>query len=258
MCRLKSGIILKDQVFIPDYDSHIDMLEELNIKDDIFNARTLFVRAELLPINGNIFSDVSTWYLNVDQDILPDWFIYDYEKQRMIEAVKKWSKNHIFENVDELLELKGNDKYYLKNCKNVEAYDSCDIIAYGDCTINAYDNCIIYAYDDCTINAFNNCTIKARDKCTINAHNNCSVCTRGKCVATIYDNCKVHAFDNCTINTQDKKIIYLYDNCTINAQNNCRFYRFDHYILNVHDKSITKAYDNCTVNAQNKCKIYYG
>lgn len=28
MCRLKSGIILKDRIFVPEYDSHTDMLEE--------------------------------------------------------------------------------------------------------------------------------------------------------------------------------------------------------------------------------------
>ena len=31
MCKLKSAIILKDRIFIPDYDSHSQMLEELGI-----------------------------------------------------------------------------------------------------------------------------------------------------------------------------------------------------------------------------------
>ena len=29
MCRMKSGIILKDRIFVPDYDSHTKMLDEL-------------------------------------------------------------------------------------------------------------------------------------------------------------------------------------------------------------------------------------
>lgn len=33
MCQMKSAIILKDRVFIPDYDSHSDMLKELGIED---------------------------------------------------------------------------------------------------------------------------------------------------------------------------------------------------------------------------------
>ena len=32
MCKFKSGLILKDRVFIPDYDSHVDMLEELKFQ----------------------------------------------------------------------------------------------------------------------------------------------------------------------------------------------------------------------------------
>ena len=31
MCQMKSGIILKDRVFIPDYDSHGKMLDELKV-----------------------------------------------------------------------------------------------------------------------------------------------------------------------------------------------------------------------------------
>ena len=50
MCKLKSAIILKDSVFIPDYDSHSKMLKELQIEDTRSNAERLFVRAELYPI----------------------------------------------------------------------------------------------------------------------------------------------------------------------------------------------------------------
>ena len=49
MCKLKSAIILKDRVFVPDYDSHDKMLKELGIKDTRENAERLFVRAELSP-----------------------------------------------------------------------------------------------------------------------------------------------------------------------------------------------------------------
>ena len=51
MRKLKSAIILKDSVFIPDYDSHSKMLKELQIKDTRSNAERLFVRAELYPVN---------------------------------------------------------------------------------------------------------------------------------------------------------------------------------------------------------------
>ena len=55
MCKFKSGIILKDRVFVPDYDSHTEMLEELGIADTQANAERLFVRAELIPVTYDVF-----------------------------------------------------------------------------------------------------------------------------------------------------------------------------------------------------------
>jgi len=126
MCRLKSGIILKDRVFIPDYDSHTDMLEELKIDDTQENASRLFVRAELYPKNGDVFSDVDTWEFNVDQDIIPDWFVAEYEKNRMIQAVKDWAKTHIHIGVNELTVNDGKN-HYIKDCQNVNIYDNATV-----------------------------------------------------------------------------------------------------------------------------------
>ena len=80
MCKLKSAIILKDRIFMPDYDSHSDMLRELGIKDDYLGASKKFVRAESSPSDGNVFSDIDSWEFRVDQDIRPDWF--DEEKYK--------------------------------------------------------------------------------------------------------------------------------------------------------------------------------
>ena len=138
MCKFKSGIILKDRVFVPDYDSHTDMLEELKIADTRSNAERLFIRAELIPKNNDVFSDVNEWALNVDQDIIPDWFVPEYDRQRMIEAVKEWAKNHIF--IDRNgLSLKDGWSFYVKNCKNVSCENS-TVKAMGNSTVKAMGN----------------------------------------------------------------------------------------------------------------------
>ena len=95
MCRFKSGIILKDRVFIPDYDSHTEMLEELKIADTEDNAKRLFVRVELVPPNDDVFTPVSEWKYRVDQDILPDWYVPEVDEKRMRDAVTEWAKEHI-------------------------------------------------------------------------------------------------------------------------------------------------------------------
>ena len=126
MCQMKSGIILKDRVFIPDYDSHTDMLKELGIKDTRANAEKLFVRAELVPKNGDVFTPIDEWVFHVDQDIRPDWFVENYEKERMIKAVKEWAKDRIHIGVDGL-RISSGSNHYIKDCKNVEVYGSASI-----------------------------------------------------------------------------------------------------------------------------------
>lgn len=148
MCRFKSAIILKDRVFITDEDSHTDLLENLKIADTRENAEKLFVRAELYPGNEDIFSDINNWVFSVDQDILPEWFVREYDRKRMIEAVKKWSETHIY--IDKK-NIKVSGRVYINNCKHVtacgnstvEAYDNSTVKAYGDSKVEAYDNSLI-------------------------------------------------------------------------------------------------------------------
>ena len=121
MCKLKSAIILKDRVFVPDYDSHDKMLKELGIKDTRENAERLFVRAELSPKTDGIegvFTDVNSWVFKVDQDVVPEWYVREVDEQRMREAVKEWAKKHIFVGIDGL-NISSGAGYYIKDCTKV-------------------------------------------------------------------------------------------------------------------------------------------
>ena len=119
MCKLKSAIILKDRIFMPDYDSHSKMLEELKITDDYFNALKVFVRAELSPADGDAFSDIDGWEFSVDQDITPEWFDEKDCAERMRKAVKEWAKTHIFIGQNEL-KISHGENIFIKDCKNVD------------------------------------------------------------------------------------------------------------------------------------------
>ena len=150
MCQLKSGIILKDRVFVPEYNSHTDMLEELGIKDTQANAEKLFVRAELLPPDGDVFKPVDEWKFHVDQDIIPDWFIEEVDEERMVEAVKEWAKDHVHIGVNNL-SIKASGCHYVKDCKNVKACDSATVKAYGSATVEACDSATVEAYGSATV-----------------------------------------------------------------------------------------------------------
>ena len=126
MCKMKSAIILKDSVFIPDYDSHSKMLEELQIEDTKNNAERLFVRAELYPKDGDVFSPIDQWKFNVDQDIVPDWYVAGYDEERMRAAVKDWAKSHIHIGENDIT-INCGSNHYIKDCKNVAVYGSASI-----------------------------------------------------------------------------------------------------------------------------------
>ena len=149
MCKLKSAIILKDRIFMPDYDSHSDMLTELDITDDYLGASKKFVRAELFPENNDVFSDVDGWVFNVDQDITPEWFSEDEYKPKMVEAVKEWAKTHIHIGINGLKIDSGNN-HYIKDCKDVEIKNS-TVTAWGNSTVTAWENSTVTARENSTV-----------------------------------------------------------------------------------------------------------
>ena len=191
MCKLKSAIILKDRVFISDHDSHSKMLEELGITDDYFNASKVFVRAELSPENGDVFSDIDGWKLKVDQDITPEWFDEKDCAERMRKAVKEWAKTHIFIGQNGLT-ISHGENIFIKDCKNVDIYDNATVENIcGNATVN-------YIYDDATVK-------RICDNATVNyIYGNATV-------KSICGNATVERiYDNATVN-------YIYGNATVKS-----------------------------------------
>ena len=141
MCKLKSAIVLKDRIFMPDYDSHSDMLQELGIKDDYLGASKKFVRVELSPENGDVFSNIDEWKLTVDQDIKPEWFSEEEYKPKIVEAVKEWAKSHIHIGVNGL-KITSGVNHYIKDCKDVAIINS---------TVTAWENSTVTARGNSTV-----------------------------------------------------------------------------------------------------------
>ena len=162
MCKLKSAIILKDRIFMPDYDSHSKMLEELKITDDYFNASKVFVRAELSPENGNVFSDIDSWEFRVDQDITPEWFDEKDCAERMRNTVKEWAKTHIFIGQNDL-KISHGENIFIKDCEDVDIYDNATVKSIcGNATVeNICDNATVENIcGDATVNnIYDNATV---------------------------------------------------------------------------------------------------
>lgn len=134
MCQLKSCLVLKDRVFSPDYNSHQSMLEELGIEDDYLHASKTFVRVEFtLPDNTkSLIEPLDRWTLEVDQDIVPEWWDEKADRQRVEEAVEIWRKGHVFT----------EGKHSVKAGK-----------------VYAYGNAIVKACNSATVEAFNSAMV---------------------------------------------------------------------------------------------------
>lgn len=140
MCQFKSALVLKDKIFLPDYDSHDKMLQELGIEDNFTNASKAFVRVELSPTDGNLFSAVDGWKLKVDQDILPEWWNEAERLPQLKELVETWMRKHtIYAGEHEV-----SDGVWL-------ATGSATVTATGSATVTAYNSATVTAYGSATV-----------------------------------------------------------------------------------------------------------
>ena len=181
MCKLKSAIVLKNKIFMPDYDSHSDMLKELGIDDNFIGATKKFVRVELSPENGDPFSDIDGWILKVDQDIRPEWWSEEEYKPQIIEKVKEWAKTHIFVGVDGL-KLNTGTNYYIKDCKDVEVWESSSVEAWGSSSVEACDTATVKAYGSASVEAYGSASVEACGSASVKAYGSASVEACGSAV----------------------------------------------------------------------------
>ena len=153
MCQLKSCLVLKDRVYCPDYDSHQDMLEKLGIKDDYLGASKTFVRVELMPPDGvqSLMDPLNKWTLKVDQDVTPEWWDAEADRQRVEEAVEAWRREHVFAEGEHI--FKDGEVY---------ACGSATVKAYG-ATVEACDRATVTACDNATVEAWDSATVEACD-----------------------------------------------------------------------------------------------
>ena len=174
MCQLKSCLVLKDRVYCPDYDSHQDMLDKLGIKDDYLGASKTFVRVELAPPDGvqSLMEPLDRWTLKVDQDVTPEWWDAEADRQRVEEAVEAWRREHVFAEGEHSISagiVYALDNATVKACDSatVEAYNSATVEACYSATVEAFDRATVTACDSATVKAYGSATVKAYDSAIV-------------------------------------------------------------------------------------------
>lgn len=201
MCQLKSCLVLKDRVFCPDYDSHQQMLEELGIEDDYLHASKTFVRVEFTPPDDNtrsLIEPLDKWTLKVDQDVTPEWWDAEADRQRVEEAVEIWRKGHVF-----------TEGKHIVKTEKVYAYGDAEIQVYNDATVTASDRAIVKAYSNATVIAYDSVTVEAYNSVTVKAHGNAKVEAFDIAIVKAFDIATVKAYNRATvIYPEERKIIY--------------------------------------------------
>lgn len=220
MCNFKSALLLKDRVFVPDYDSHNEMLEELKIPDDYMHAIKTFVRVELSPTDGDKASDPMGWKIKIDQDILPDWFDFKADALRVKEAIAEWCKVHIFraghhEVKDGVWYATGSATVEATGSARVKAYDSAMVKACRSATIEAYDSSTAWAYDSATVWATDSATVSAIDSATVSATDSATVEAYGSATVRAYGSATVKAYHSATVNACHSAAVEAYDSATV-------------------------------------------
>ena len=190
MCQLKSCLVLKDRVYCPDYDSHQDMLDKLGIKDEYLGASKTFVRVELTPPDGmrSLMEPLDRWTLKVDQDVTPEWWDAEADRQRVEEAVEAWRMEHVFTDGEHSVQT---GIVYALGGATVEAYENATVKACGSATVEAYGNATVKACGGATVEAYGNATVKAWGSATVEA----------------FDRATVEAFDRATVEAFGRAIV---------------------------------------------------
>ena len=248
MCQLKSCLVLKDRVFCPDYNSHQSMLEELGIEDDYLHASKTFVRVEFTPPDNtkSLIEPLDRWTLEVDQDIVPEWWDEKADRQRVEEAVEIWRKGHVFTEGKHSVKA---GKVYAYGNAIVTAYNDATVTAYDNATVTACSNAKVYAFGKTTVETVSNVPVEAYGDATVKAYGNAKVEASDRAIVKAYSSAEVKAHDNAKVEAYNSVAVKAYDSTTVEA--------FDIAIVKACNSATVKAYDRAMVIYPEERKIIY-
>ena len=227
MCSLKSGILLRDRAYVPDHDSHDQMLKELGIQDEYLGASEKFVRFELSPIDDNLLTDVSTWTMKVDKDIIPAWFDADREKYDgiIVDAVREWAEKHIIKEGkheksegiyylfnDAEITLRGNAQATLRGNARATLWDNAQATLRGNARATLLDNAQATLLDNAQAELLDNAQATLLGNARATLLDNAQATLRGNAQATLLDNAQATLRGNAQAMLRGNAII---GNCKI-------------------------------------------
>ncbi len=248
MCRLKSCLVLKDRVFCPDYNSHQSMLEELGIEDDYLHASKTFVRVEFTPPDNtkSLIEPLDRWTLEVDQDIVPEWWDEKADRQRVEEAVEIWRKGHVF-----------TEGKHIVTTRAIYAYGDAEIQVYNDATVTAFDRAVVKAYSNAKVYAFGKTTVETVSNVPVEAYDDATVKAYSQARVEAFDHAVVKAYSNAKVEAHDSATVEAYNSVTVKAHGSATVYAFDRAVVKACNSATVKAFSSAMAIYPEEKKIVY-
>jgi hypothetical protein len=229
MCEPASFVVTKDKVFwSKTSDSHDRIIQEYQLYQYGVRGSNI-VKVEISPRDRTFTIPLDKWdfYLDEDNNDLPEWFDQeDIEKRCRVELCR-WAQAKLFVNRDALIY---NTRAYICGNSKIKAFNS-KIDAYNDVHIEAhesnvasYDNVVIDAYNNNYIYSFSNSKVKAQDYNHIEAYGHSKI-------SCFYSNF-VEAYHYSQISVSGKSAIFVYDNAKIVEANNGAIIKYMNFTEN--------------------------
>ena len=148
-------------------------------------------------------TDVSTWAMKVDQDIVPSWFNADMEKNKeiIVDAVRIWAQKHIFrdgkhEKSEGIYYLFENARATLWGNAQATLWNDAKATLIGNTKATLFDNAKATMWGNAKATLFDNAKATLRDNAQATLWDNASI-----------GNCKI--FDNAIVISHKARNVYV-------------------------------------------------
>ena len=227
------------------------------------HASKVFVRVELVPEDNDKTSDVDEWKLNVDQDVLPDWWNENDCLPRIKAAVKAWCNSHILRT---RMHTVRDGIWYAYGNASVKAWGNASVKAHGNATVEAWGNASVEAWGNASVEAHGNASVKAYGNASVKAYGNASVGAHGNASVKAFDDASVKAFDDASVGAHGNASVEAFDNASVGAHGNATVEAWGNASVKLpkysqtlkpvllHDKAICINYKDHTIQSPVKWK----
>ena len=140
-------VVTKKQVFwSKTSESHEAIIEEFGLKEKDVRGNVTFVRIEIVPLDNDYALPFSKWKYELDQDLLPKWYVAKDVERRARKHLKEWRKQKVIMPNEKRVVKEGD--YILINCGTVQEVYSGGTVqkVYGGTVQEVYSGGTVITY----------------------------------------------------------------------------------------------------------------